>query len=153
MRRGVFVFFLFLLTACTTPFAPTPPYAQERSNEVVLFSMSLLETGYVFGGKNPEAGLDCSGMVSYIYRTAAQFNLTGSAYDMAHKGQAIRKEDLRPGDLVFFNTLQRPFSHVAIYIGDQRFIHAPSSKGRVRIDKLTQTYWATRFEVARRYLK
>jgi len=123
----------------------------EKGQEVAIFALGLIDTGYRFGGKNPEAGLDCSGMVSYIYDKSAGVKLVGSARDMARKGRAIERGNLRPGDLVFFNTRSTPFSHVGIYIGDNRFIHAPSTNGRVRIDPLSATYYAQRFEVARRY--
>lgn len=122
-----------------------------EGQEITLFAMGLLDTGYRFGGKNPEAGLDCSGMVSYVFEQAVGKRVRGSAADIAKQGKAIEKEDLRPGDLVFFNTLNAPFSHVGLYIGEDRFIHAPSSNGRVRIDLLSAKYYAQRFEAARAY--
>lgn len=150
-----------LLGACGSP-APrakvsTETIAQgsrpvsETGNEVVLYALGLIDTGYRFGGKNPEAGLDCSGMVSYIYGRAAGLKVQGSAADIARNGRPIQHDELRPGDLVFFNTLNRSFSHVGIYIGDKRFIHAPSSNGKVRIDRLSDTYYAQRFEAARTF--
>jgi len=120
-------------------------------SEVVLYALGLIDTGYRFGGKNPEAGLDCSGMVSYIYGRAAGLIILGSAADIAHQGQPVSRNALRPGDLVFFNTLGRPYSHVGIYIGNERFIHAPSSNGRVRIDQLSSNYFAQRYEAARTF--
>ncbi|MDR2016968.1 MAG: C40 family peptidase [Burkholderiales bacterium] len=124
----------------------------EKGREVVLYALSLLDTGYRFGGKNPQAGFDCSGMVSYIYAQAAGVKVSGSAADIARQGTPIGRDQLRPGDLVFFNTLNRPLSHVGIYIGDNRFIHAPSTSGQVRIDNLGSRYFAKRFEAARTYL-
>ena len=123
----------------------------EKGQEVALFAMGLIDTGYRFGGKNPEAGLDCSGMVSYVYNKAAGVKVSGSAADIARKGRQIARDDLRPGDLVFFNTRNAPFSHVGVYIGDNRFVHAPSSSGRVRIDQLNASYYAQRYETARSY--
>ncbi|MCM8595867.1 C40 family peptidase [Accumulibacter sp.] len=122
-----------------------------QGNDVVIFALSLVDTGYRFGGKNPDAGLDCSGMVSYIYGRAAGLRITGSAADIARRGRPIERESLRPGDLVFFNTRNAGYSHVGIYIGDDRFVHAPSSNGRVRIDQLGARYFAQRFETARTY--
>ena len=116
-----------------------------------MYAMSLIDTGYRFGGKNPSAGLDCSGMVSYIYGQAIGVKVDGSAANIAQKGRAIERAQLRPGDLVFFNTRNRSYSHVGVYIGDQRFVHAPSTNGRVRIDKLSDSYYAQRFEAARAY--
>ncbi|MFY9327840.1 MAG: C40 family peptidase [Georgfuchsia sp.] len=125
--------------------------ADIQGNEVVVFAMGLLETDYRFGGKNPSAGLDCSGMVSYVFDRAIGLKLTGSAADIARKGHIIKTSALRPGDLVFFNTADRPHSHVGIYIGDQRFVHAPSRNGKVRIDTLRAGWFAVRFEEARTY--
>jgi cell wall-associated NlpC family hydrolase len=122
-----------------------------KGMEVVFYAMGLIDTGYRFGGKNPEAGLDCSGMVSYVYGQAAGLKVQGSAADIARNGRAIDRAELRPGDLVFFNTLNRSFSHVGIFIGDARFIHAPSTNGRVRIDRLSDGYYASRFEAARTF--
>jgi len=147
------------LAACGSV-PPTPERApattrssnySEKGIEVTLFALGLIDTGYLFGGKNPDAGLDCSGMVSYIYGKAAGIEVRGSAADIAQVGRPINRDDLRPGDLVFFNTLGRPFSHVGLYIGNDRFIHAPSSRGRVRIDELGQRYYTQRFEAARSY--
>jgi len=77
--------------------------------------------------------------------------ISGSAADIARKGRQIGRGDLRPGDLVFFNTRNAPYSHVGVYIGEQRFVHAPSSNGRVRIDQMSARYYAQRFEAARAY--
>ena len=134
---------------------PQPPpggFASNRGHDVVLFALGLIETGYSFGGKNPEAGLDCSGMVSYVYAKAADLRLAGSAADIARHGRPVEREALRPGDLLFFNTRSRPYSHVGIYIGDGRFVHAPNSNGKVRTESLTQSWFATRFEEARTYV-
>ncbi len=125
--------------------------ASPQGNEIVLYALGLLDTGYRFGGKNPEAGLDCSGMVAYVYGQAAGLKVSGSAADIARKGRTIARDDLRPGDLVFFNTLGRAYSHVGIYIGDARFVHAPSTNGRVRVDHLGDRYYAQRFEAARSF--
>ena len=119
-----------------------------KAQDVVLYAFSLIDTGYRFGGKNPEAGLDCSGMVSYIYGQALGLRLQGSAADIARNGRPIGRHELRPGDLVFFNTRNQPYSHVGIYLGDERFVHAPSSGGRVRIDRMSDRYFAQRYEAA-----
>jgi cell wall-associated NlpC family hydrolase len=123
-----------------------------KGTEVVLFAMSLMDTGYRFGGKNPEAGLDCSGMVSYIYEKAAGVKLEGNAAQMARQGRPVAFRDMEPGDLVFFNTRNRPRSHVGIYVGEGRFVHAPQSRGRVKLSSLRSGYFAERFEEARRFL-
>ena len=128
-----------------------PRLASEQGNEIAFYALGLIDTGYRFGGKNPEAGLDCSGMVSYIYDRAVGLKVQGSAADIARRGRAIARDALRPGDLVFFNTRNAPFSHVGIYLGDDRFVHAPSTNGRVRIDALGDRYYAQRYEAARTF--
>lgn len=135
-------------TAGQTIRGSAPALGQQRGNEVVLYALGLLDTGYRFGGKNPEAGLDCSGMVSYIYREALGFQVSGSAADLARRARSIDRTQLQPGDLVFFNTRNQSFSHVGVYIGDERFVHAPSTNGRIRIDRLGDRYYAQRFERA-----
>ncbi|WP_306604798.1 NlpC/P60 family protein [Azonexus sp.] len=165
MRRSSLLAVLFpvlLLAACGSP-APRPPLAERtitqapravsgQAAEVVMYAMSLIDIGYRFGGKNPEAGLDCSGMVSYIFDQAAGLKVQGSAADIARRGRPVERHELRPGDLVFFNTMNRSFSHVGLYIGEGRFVHAPSTNGRVRIEQMTNRYFAQRFEAARTLL-
>ncbi|MRT29802.1 NlpC/P60 family protein [Herbaspirillum sp. CAH-3] len=154
-----------VLAACgTTPTAPPiarlpgAPQSQapalpatDNGNEVALYALSLIDTGYRFGGKNPSAGLDCSGMVSYIFGQAANYRIAGSAADIARQGRQIDPSQLRAGDLVFFNTQNRPFSHVGIYLGDGRFVHAPSTNGKVHITRMDNPYFSRRFEMARTY--
>lgn len=145
-----------LLAACgSTPPAPErqtiSDRGQERGQDIAIFALGLIDTGYRFGGKNPEAGLDCSGMVSYIFGKVAGLKINGSAAEIAQRGRPVNRTGLRPGDLVFFNTRNASYSHVGIYIGDERFVHAPSTNGRVRIDKLADRYYAQRFETARTY--
>lgn len=150
-----------LLAACGTPssrpvasaetIAQAPRAMSEKGNEVVLYALGLIDTGYRFGGKNPQAGLDCSGMVSHIYDVAAGMKVAGSAADIAKISRPIERDSLRPGDLVFFNTRNQAFSHVGIYIGDARFVHAPSTNGKVRIDRLSDRYYAQRYESARTF--
>ncbi|HEX8964006.1 MAG TPA: C40 family peptidase [Rhodocyclaceae bacterium] len=135
------------------PVASEAPAISPKAEDVVMFALGLIETGYRFGGKNPEAGLDCSGMVSYVFDKAANVKLRGSAADIARQGRPVDMASLRPGDLVFFNTRHHPYSHVGIYIGDGRFVHAPSSGGKVRTESLKSGWFAARFEEARTYLE
>ena len=134
-----------------TSTAPVGKTMQRLGEEVALFALGLLEIGYRFGGKNPEAGLDCSGMVSYVYAEAIKKEMRGSAADIAKRGWAVPTSALRPGDLVFFNTMKRPHSHVGIYIGQSRFIHSPRTGGHIHITSLDNPYFAARFEQGRRY--
>ncbi len=132
--------------------AAAAPAVTEKAQDVVLFALGLVETGYRFGGKNPDAGLDCSGMVSYVFDKAAGIRLPGSAADIARRGRPVEPALLKPGDLVFFNTRNKSYSHVGIYIGDDRFVHAPNSQGKVRAESLKSGWFAARFEEARTYL-
>lgn len=147
----------FLAACSSTPPSPavSPAATAVRvpglGHEVTLYALGLIDTDYRFGGKNPEAGLDCSGMVSYIFGQAAGLKVSGSAADIARLGRPVSRAGLRPGDLVFFNTRNAPFTHVGIYIGDDRFVHAPSTHGRVRIDQMSARYFAQRFDAARTY--
>lgn len=114
-----------------------------------MVAMSLMGSPYRAGGDNPTRGFDCSGLVNYVFDRAASARLPRSADSQAAVSRRIQRHELREGDLVFFNTLGRPNSHVGIYIGDGRFVNAPSSGGRVRIDSLDNPYFAKRFESAR----
>lgn len=160
-----------ILTACATP-RPAPPPAgsapaarpapaatnyfsvhhEAQRQEVVLFALGLLDVGYRFGGRNPEAGMDCSGMVSYIVEQVSGQRLPHNAAQIAASTRPINVGELHPGDLVFFNTLNRRHSHMGVYIGDGRFIHAPSSRGSIRIDRLDNPYFAQRIDGARSLL-
>ena len=117
--------------------------------EILMYTLSLLDIDYKFGGSNPEAGLDCSGMVAYIYQNAARVKLPHNAAQIAGLARPISNSQLRVGDLVFFNTLGRPFSHMGIYIGDGKFVHAPRSNSVIRVDRLDNSYFAARYEGAR----
>jgi cell wall-associated NlpC family hydrolase len=116
--------------------------------EIVLYALGLLGVNYQFGGNNPEAGLDCSGMVGFIYKNALGIQLPRSAAQIVNVAKIIPRSQLQAGDFVFFNTLNRPYSHMGIYIGDNKFIHAPSSRSRIKVANLAMPYFATRFETA-----
>lgn len=120
--------------------------------ELVLRALSLLGVNYKFGGSSPDTGLDCSGLVRHVFREAAGLGLPRRAVDISKAGEVIRKDELKPGDLVFFNTLRRAFSHVGIYIGNGQFVHAPSRGGGVRVEDMSDRYWRKRFNGARRML-
>ncbi len=114
-----------------------------------MMAMALLESQYTYGGMHPMQGFDCSGLVAYVFNNAASQPLPHNTAQIARLSRPVARRELKAGDLVFFNTLNRPFSHMGIYIGDQRFVNAPSSGGRVRIDTLANPYFAKRFESAR----
>lgn len=120
------------------------------AEQLVSEALSYLGIRYRFGGTSPETGLDCSGLVLNVFRNALGFDLPRTAREMATVGDKIGRQELKPGDLVFFNTMRRTFSHVGIYLGEGKFVHAPSSGGKVRVESMSTRYWAQRFNGARR---
>jgi cell wall-associated NlpC family hydrolase len=121
-----------------------------RAREVLVNALSLTGIRYKYGGNSPESGFDCSGFVRYVYQQAANLTLPHGARAISRLGQTIPKAELQPGDLVFFNTLKSTFSHVGIYLGNNRFIHSPSSGGGVRVEDMQDNYWQKRFNGAQR---
>ncbi|AYR21929.1 C40 family peptidase [Alcaligenes faecalis] len=141
-----------LLAACAhTPTTQTFGMDEQRRSAVVLSALSLLDTPYRYGGRKPSTGFDCSGLVHYVFSQESSSPVPRRTSDQARAARGVSRSELRPGDLVFFNTLGAPNSHVGIYIGKQQFINAPSSGGRVRIDSLDNPYFAKRFETARTF--
>ncbi len=124
--------------------------ANTMVNDVLASAMSLEGIKYKYGGASPNTGFDCSGFVNYVYNKAANLKLPRTAKGISRYGQSVSKDDLAPGDLVFFNTARRAFSHVGIYVGDGNFIHAPSRGGHVRVESMQTGYWETRFNGAKR---
>jgi hypothetical protein len=122
-------------------------------SDVVVQALSLLGTPYRFGGSSPDSGFDCSGLVRHVFAAVLGHDLPRRAEEISGVGHTVSRAELQPGDLVFFNTLRRAFSHVAIYIGEGRFVHAPARNGRVRIEGLDDRYWAARFNGARRVME
>ena len=120
------------------------------AQNLVLSAMGYLGIPYRFGGASPEAGFDCSGFVQYVFKHKAGLILPRSSFDQIRQGIAVAREELQVGDLVFFNTMRATASHVGIYIGDNRFIHAPRSGKNVEIVDFTNSYWQARYDGARR---
>lgn len=125
----------------------------DRAAGLAIEAMSLVGIHYRLGGTSPENGLDCSGLVRYVFRQANGTELPRTSSEISQVGERVDKKDLQPGDLVFFNTLKRTFSHVGIYLGDNKFIHAPSSGGTVRVESMDLAYWKERFNGARRIVE
>lgn len=137
---------LFLLAVLIAP----PAYA-EASDDISMYAVSLVGSPYRLGGTSPETGLDCSGFVGHVFRQAAGVELPRDSRAISRAAQPVARTELQPGDLVFFNTLNRAFSHVGIYLGDDRFVHAASSRtGAVMVSDLGNPYWQQRFDGARR---
>ena len=122
----------------------------ESAHDVAAFALGLIGVDYRYGGNTPDAGLDCSGLVRYVFQEVTGTTLPRTAKEMSRLGSKVAPADLAPGDLVFFNTRRLAFSHVGVYLGDGRFIHAPSAGGEVHVSTLSQQYWKQRFDGARR---
>jgi cell wall-associated NlpC family hydrolase len=121
-----------------------------RASELVVNAMGFLGVPYRRGGSTAENGFDCSGFVRAMYQQTVGLVLPRKAEQQAAATEKIEKRDLAPGDLVFFNTMRRAFSHVGIYIGDGKFIHSPKPGEQVRVDNMSESYWSRRFDGARR---
>ena len=136
----------------TIPSASLLQRMHERASGLTSAAMDLIGVRYRRGGTSTDTGFDCSGFTRHVFETSLGLVLPRRADEQATAAGlvAVKREDLRPGDLVFFNTLKRTFSHVGIYIGDNRFIHSPRPGKNVRTEDMSFAYWAKRFTGARR---
>ncbi|WP_108354391.1 C40 family peptidase [Limnohabitans sp. 2KL-51] len=126
---------------------PSGTYNTVR-NDVAMVALSLLDTPYAWGGRGPATGFDCSGLVAHVLREGGGLRVQGSAADLGRMSRPIDTTNVQPGDLVFFNTLGARHSHVGVYVGDGRFVHASNPRTGVRIDAMSNRYYAQRFEGA-----
>ena len=122
----------------------------DQASELVMNAMGFLGVPYRRGGSDADTGFDCSGFVRAMYEQTVGLVLPHRASQQAAITQSINPNELRPGDLVFYNTMRRAFSHVGIYIGEGKFIHSPRVGGEVRVEDMRQAYWQRRFNGARR---
>ena len=127
-------------------------HAFQGAKNITDSALDLIGVKYKFGGQSPERGMDCSGFVRYVFEQVTGVSLPRSAREQAKVGEKVAIDELKPGDLVFFNTRRHANSHVGIYLGDNTFIHAPSKKGSVRVTSIDGRYWKARFDGARRLL-
>lgn len=149
---------IFLGALCGCSAAPRPEFPLDSAtvlphgarSEALLQALLALDTEYRFGGARPEDGLDCSGLVAHVFHQAWGLRLPHNAKAQSERGVPVDVANLEPGDLVFYDTLNRPFSHVGIYLGEGRFVHAPKAGARVRTERLDKPYWRMRFNGARR---
>lgn len=123
---------------------------KDRAANLVTRAVDFIGVRYKRGGNTPEQGLDCSGLVRLVFKDALDIQLPRTSLEISRAGEKIEPSELQPGDLVFYNTLRRGYSHVGIYMGGQKFIHSPSSGGQVRIESMEVAYWKKRFNGARR---
>ena len=125
----------------------------DRTSDLVVTAMGFLGVPYRRGGNSAETGFDCSGFVRAIYQQTAGMLLPRRADQQANATEKIDKNELKPGDLVFFNTMRHAFSHVGIYLGDNHFVHAPRTGTEIRVENMNQSYWVKRYNGARRILE
>jgi len=138
--------------------APAPPprqqakeiHSPQQRSEALLVALMALGVDYRNGGRSPATGFDCSGLVAHVFEEAYGIRLPRTTLGQSEAGRSVSLGELEPGDLVFYNTLGRPYSHVGIYIGEEKFVHAPKSGAAVRVESLTTSYWSKRFNGARR---
>ena len=123
-----------------------------KRTELVLVSLSQVGLRYRWGGISPNGGFDCSGLVVYVFHQALQVIVPRTSYAQARIGRSIGSNGPRPGDLVFFNTMRQRYSHVGIYVGEGRFVHAPAANALVRLDSFEAPYWRDRFDGARQLI-
>ncbi|GAB7536788.1 hypothetical protein BGC_30060 [Burkholderia sp. 3C] len=121
-----------------------------KAGDVVVGALNMIGVRYRWGGNSPDSGLDCSGFVRYVFQDTLGMSLPRRAEEMSRVGEKVRVSELKPGDLVFFNTMRRAASHVGIYIGDNKFVHSPSTGSTIRVDDMENSYWVKRFDGARR---
>ena len=120
------------------------------TEDISIAAVGLVDVPYRFGGNTPKGGFDCSGLIVYVYNKVVGIKLPRTIQLMSGQGKSIDDQPPAPGDLVFFNTTGERYSHAGIYVGQGRFVHAPSAGGTVRLDYITSPYWAAKFTEARR---
>lgn len=151
------LFSLALIGCSTRPRYPAPQSSgysggfrssitPAQRQDIVIQAIAMLDRNYTYGGKKVHTGFDCSGLVTFVYKESAGISLKGSAFQIANATRSITADQASPGDLVFFNTLGPSFSHVGIYIGTGKFIHAANERTGVRLEKMSNSYWSKRFE-------
>ena len=126
------------------------PGVGDRVQRMIDDALGLVGIRYRRGGSSAETGFDCSGFVGFVMLESLGLKLPRTSREISRAGAPVAKTDLEPGDLVFFNTMRRAFSHVGIYLGDNQFVHAPRSGQKVRVEDMRESYWAKRYNGARR---
>jgi len=122
----------------------------QGTQDLAMFALGMIGVNYRFGGETPERGVDCSGLIRYVFQEVTGTTLPRTSRELSRIGEKVAIADLKPGDLVFFNTRRFAFSHVGLYLGENRFIHAPATGREVEVATLSQAYWQKHFDGARR---
>lgn len=134
--------------------APESPHENSaRVQNLLMHALSLIGVQYQFGGNSLAHGFDCSGLVRHVFAEALSVELPRSSFEMSKLGNPVDNGELQPGDLLFYNTRKQRFSHVALYLGEGRFVHAPSRGKTVEIVSMSEAYWKKRFDGARRLVE
>lgn len=153
MKQLIAILLLTTLSACGSApkhGASPAPFSDEQMSELVMYAVSLSDTPYRYGGNSPENGFDCSGFVGHVFQHSLGIHLPRTSHDLSNIGKPIKSHQLRPGDLVFFNTQGHAYSHVGIFIGEEKFVHSPKTGSRIRVERMNESYWASRYSGARR---
>jgi cell wall-associated NlpC family hydrolase len=150
MRHKFLFTCAFLALLGSTGVRASTESAKEYRMAAALQALFAVGVRYHYGGNSPDTGFDCSGLVAHVFDRAWGIAVPRSTQEQRNVGRAVKRSDLQPGDLVFYNTRNRPFSHVGIYLGDGNFVHAPRPGQRVRVESIDTPYWRTRFNGARR---
>jgi len=150
MNKLLPLLFLALLAGCSSSPVRHSSASDAQSNDLVMYAVSLADTPYRYGGNSANSGFDCSGYVGHVYRHELNISLPRTSREISRVGMPLNQNELRPGDLVFYNTLREPFSHVGIYIGEGKFVHSPKSGDRIRVEQMQLRYWQMRYNGARR---
>ena len=155
---GIFIGALLALSGCSifsgkSNVSRVAQFKQDTSvgtEDISIAAVGLVGVPYRYGGNNPKGGFDCSGLIGYVYYKSANIKLPRTIEEMSSQGQSIENQPPAPGDIIFFNTTGEKYSHAGIYVGQGRFVHAPSAGGTVRLEYITSPYWAARYTGARR---
>lgn len=147
---GLLVLHLSVLGASPAEETGAPAAVPTPIDNMLFYALTLIGAKYKYGGDSIDAGFDCSGYVRHVFATVSSMELPRTSYAMAKLGVAVTRAALQPGDLVFYNTRGPRHSHVGIYLGEGRFVHAPSSGKEVEIVDMAARYWRQRYNSARR---
>jgi cell wall-associated NlpC family hydrolase len=153
MKKLLHLSLSLLLVACSSSPSKQDIASDDQMNDLVMYAVSLADTPYRYGGNSANSGFDCSGFVGHVYRHSLGVALPRTSHEISRVGRLIGQNELRPGDLVFYNTRNASFSHVGIYIGDGKFVHSPKSGDSVRTEQMQMRYWQARYDGARRVIR
>jgi cell wall-associated NlpC family hydrolase len=151
--RAILLLSVLFLGACASTKDNVQMHDSDNSiivKKLTSYAQSLIGAPYKFGGHSPNTGFDCSGFVDHVFRHMANIALPHNAQQISQHGMPVKPSQLREGDLVFYDTNDQAYSHVGIYLGNDRFIHAPSSGGSVRVEDMKLDYWKSHYNGARR---